>query len=233
LEREKRRKAMNLRKNVMLAKPVTKDLLDRMPETVIVQPKLNGRRFLAYISGGVDERKCVLKSSQDNEIRSVPHINRAFEALDLGSWEEITFDGEFYIHGWPLQAISSVVSRDTPSHPFRGIVEAHVFDLAHYPSGAPCRLNQAERLFTVSTVLAASTMVKGALRWVPHSFAVQSQLQEVLKHWVALGYEGIVIRSPHAAYVEGRQDCILKVKPRKDDWFPIREPSRQSRRKVS
>lgn len=212
---------MSQRKDVMLAKAITAPLLDKLPEQVIVQPKLNGRRFLAkpWFSPAEGRVLCLLYSSQGNAIESVPHINREFERiynhLATQKWQNLpTFDGEFYVHGMPLQEISSIVSRSMTLHPNWEVMQAWVFDILGQG-------NQSERLQLLKECIPAVDYPFRPVIPLSSTMAYKEELISNLRYYVSDGYEGIIIRDPKALYKEGKQNCILKVKPRKEEWFKI------------
>ena len=167
-----------------------------------LQRKLDGDRCRALVSDG----RCLLLSSTEEIISSVPHINSAF----IHSFPNGEYDGELYKHGWTHSEINSVVSRTTNMHPKFDQVEFHLFDIKNGTS-------QAER---ISHCL--HLPYNNYIKHVPVNIAFT--LTEVMAYYdqyIAEGYEGFIIRELSSYYVEKRSQLMMKFKPKKSDTYPI------------
>jgi len=187
------------RKGVMLAKKMTPALLDKMPEKVFFQPKLNGMRCRAKKIDG----KVWLFSSQGNVINSVPHINKALEEAFKDDWNT-QLDGELYKHGMPVQDIESIARKTTR-------LDKDYKELSYYLFDIITNLPQENR----STMLAILTRINTihpelvVLRTAENN---KSNWEHYFDLFVADGYEGLIIRDPNAFYKEGKASCLLKEK---------------------
>ena len=177
---------------------------------VIVQPKLNGERCRAILMpAGIK-----LLSSECNEIVSVPHINRQIENLvRRTSYTEL--DGELYIHGWDFNDLHSVISRksDETRHEKSELMEFHVFDtISEFSQLKRTQLlyDQYEGLF------------EDNLKSVPLKFAYNmSDIMRIYDDYLALGYEGIIVRHIKSPYIKKHSRFMLKFKPKKNDYYEI------------
>lgn len=192
------------RKGVMLAYPFEEKRLAKWEPPYIVQPKLDGVR--CRVKDGI------LLSSEENEIISVPHINRELERMD----NQLELDGELYVHGWNFEQIVSVTSRTASIHPDFEKMEYHVFDTA--TDEQP----QAQRIVELGVVKEHCHFAGCPIRLVPT--AVANSLQDVMdiyNDFVGMGYEGIVVRHYLAPYIRRRSTYMMKFKPKKSDIYLI------------
>lgn len=172
---------------------------------VTVQPKLDGLRMLAYHLDGE-----IVLQSRGGDFYPVAHI---VEALKPVLHEGMTLDGELYIHGVPLQEITSLSKR-----PQEGSTEL-TYQIYDVPShGGPW----IERLawlndFSEGLDLNGPLNVLGDCQADSHA-----DIDEAHKDAVAEGYEGAIVRTSTGMYREGyRSPDLLKVKQFKDDEYKI------------
>lgn len=193
----------------MLAKRFAEHI-HKHPYPLYVQPKLNGVRGI-YWNG--------LMQSRDQHIwehQVVKHIVDQLESLP----PDVILDGEFYVHGWPLQKINGAISVNrleptaTTAH-----VQYHVFDCVLAQKQQACFAERHEHL--------RSLFVKHITG--PHVCLVDTHLcaNEIeAEHWYAhyksLVYEGMMYRADapygleqHCTNKENRWDILLKRK----DWL--------------
>jgi ATP-dependent DNA ligase len=176
-----------------------------------LQPKLDGDRCRACVDSQGD---VVLLSSEQNIIKSVPHINEALKNLHL---RNVELDGELYIHGAPHETINGIVSRTENLHSDYQLVEFHIFDLVN-------SLPQVERtnqlLDTIPYRGAGRNF--GPLQIVPNRFVTTiDEIMSAQEEFAKKGYEGFVIRDALAPYVRKRSTQMMKFKPRKEDLYEI------------
>lgn len=204
---------MGKRSEIMLAYPLDERRLIepkfgwKFP--VIVQPKLDGERCRVALENG----EIVLRSSECNEIISVPHINEFLQKVpDLSQLPEL--DGELYCHGWDFSEIHSVVSRRENIHDRSDLMELHIFDFVSIAAQLP-------RIYQLTSY---NWMKKGPIRLV--SFDIAYNIREITdfyNQYLSKGYEGIIVRHIEAPYVRKRSRFMLKFKPKKDDYYKIIE----------
>lgn len=196
---------MQRRQGIMLAMPFEKKRLDKWGFPVIVQPKLDGDRCRAIID---NEGSILLLSSEENQIKSVPHIEEALHRVP--GLRGIELDGELYTHGISHQQIHGVVGRTKIIHGEYDKIQYHIFDLV---GGEP----QGKRTFALTHLILEPPLVR-----VP-SFLCSSfeDVMKVLDELMAQGYEGIIVRNIEYPYMRKRSTGMMKFKPRAEDHYNI------------
>lgn len=198
---------MGKRAGILLCYPFEENRLQKWAPPYIVQPKLDGERCRAVYD---EDLGWQLVSSELNIFNSVPHIN---QALDLSNVpRNFELDGELYVHGMSFEGIHSVVSRTVNLHPRYQDMEYHIFDIVDLA------LPQWERF----KVLMALPDLRPGLRVVPMRTA--EDLEGILKaydEFIALEYEGIIVRHIDAAYIRRRSTFVMKFKPKKEDIYEV------------
>jgi len=200
-----------MRTGIMLCYPFEEARFLKWNSPAVIQPKLDGDRCRAIIDSA---GKAILLSSEENEIRSVPHIINKLESLNLHDAE---FDGELYVHGAPHSDIHGIVSREVNLHPDHDLMEYHIFDMV---TDRPQyeRLDDVKKIFTGVNVPRFHNPIQIV------KSAVVTSLDNIME-WMDLyaheGYEGFVLRHIDAAYVRKRSTSMMKFKPRKEDYYKI------------
>ena len=194
------------RKGIMLCYPFEEKRLLKWKPPFLVQPKLDGVRCRAVpdMSSLVYTGEYKLLSSEENEIISVPHINRALK--ELGAWPR-ELDGELYVHGMSFEDIFSITSREVNLHPNYSEVQYHLFDTV----SSKAQIDRLLPLYNTHPIIT-----------VPIHAA--NNLEGVLKIYDNIleeGYEGIVVRHIDAPYIRKRSVYMMKFKPKKDDYYTI------------
>lgn len=191
-----------------LVQPMLAISLDKLkkplPETVYIQPKLNGHRALVgYVDGQIR-----MWSRRGKWITSMDHI---LEGLDGFLGINQVLDGELYIHGAELQDIGSLIKKkQTGSEK----IEYHVYDLiklAYPETEFPDRLNLIKKVLrekVPGVVLVETNMCKS------------DQISAFFRDCINQGYEGAMVRLPSQTYEPGfRSRGLLKVKEFADaEW---------------
>lgn len=204
------------RTGVMLARPFDAKRLAKWPTPYILQPKINGRRAVAVFDG---LGYCFLRSSEGHLIKSLPTLVKSMESLGL---KNVTLDGELYVHGWTKQEIDRVVGRTATIHAREAEMQYHVFDLIN---GFP-QHQREDMLYHLRF-----EQVKAGIIPVPR--VEDEDIEPALEHWLAAGYEGIIIRHKDGLYQpcneKARSDYLMKLKPRKtiqvEIWAKLEEES--------
>ena len=195
--------------DVMLAKPLKKQ---RLPATVLLEPKLDGVR--CYVKQG----HCYSRTS-----KHLTNFNHLAQALAVVSRETV-FDGELM----PSTAGGAETFRTVMRQLYRhgantsgiGIALFDAIPLAHWRrKSSP--LTQTERRNSLER------LVPKKLRphiWVVPAILAPSDpkvIQSVYQSFLAAGYEGIMVKDPHAPYEWARRGHWLKMKPTHTMDLPI------------
>jgi len=145
-------------------------------------------------------------SRNGKSINSIDHILKDLQWLPEG----YTLDGELYVHGMPLQSISSLVRKSQPdSKKLVYIVYDCMFKEGAY--SRRCQwLNKQEWAQTVE--LAPTTLFS----------LVKEPIGIQLQRAIADGYEGLILRHGNTGYEAGkRSQSLVKVKQVLDAEFCI------------
>ena len=173
----------------------------------LVQPKLNGERCRVIREEGI----CLLLSSTEESILSVPHIQHwCLSHLPLGEW-----DGELNVHGWTWAEIHGVVGRTTNLHENYGLMELHLFDWPSRNESQLMRLVELRKMFS-------SLSKGGPLRYVKSEVAhTLEDVYQLYDRFIGEGYEGFIIRELGAPYERKRSGAMMKFKPKQTDHYEI------------
>lgn len=171
------------------------------PATCFIQRKYNGHRCLiTKVNGGM-----IAYSRNGKLITSVPHILAELEPR-LG--DDMTVDGELYLHGSSIQKHGSLIKRLQPgSEKLKFIGYDLVSDTGY-----------GNRLEWLADMYAGLNSIELAPTLYPGTGSIQQEMEKSK----ALGYEGLILRQPHYGYqVGGRSRALLKVKECFDDEFEV------------
>jgi ATP-dependent DNA ligase len=191
----------------MKAYPFTEERLAKWEPPYIVQPKYDGVRCRAIPIAGASGESCLLLSSEENIIYSVPHLNHIIGGLGL----KAELDGELYCHGMSFEEIISITSRTINLHPDYQRIQFHCFDIVN---------NQPQ--------MKRSLIIENLRGINPHlvisPFWLCTDLDDVKRTYdkvISLGYEGIIVRHQMAPYEIKRSLYVMKFKPKKFDTYKI------------
>jgi DNA ligase-1 len=175
---------------------------------VDVQPKLDGLRCI------VSADDLILRNRGGKTYR-LPHIA---EQLALILPAGMIADGELYIHGVPLQAIVSLVTRQQSR---TRTVEFHIFDLLAGDRRARAWRDRRTDLKALEERVAIIGC--NAIRFVKTTTATcREDVDHIHDAFVAAGYEGAILRALDAPYATGaRGAALLKYKRFEDVEFEI------------
>lgn len=199
------------RTGIMLAIPMDETRIhNKWNRPFYVQPKLDGFRCLARIGA----LGCTLWSSQGNLIGSVPHIQDQIDRLELP--QHVVLDGELYVHGQSWEWLASRIKRQD-IHPESGLVEYHIFDCIS-------QANQFARLAflqdCVQKIINKYILPNIKVVGMNSCYSIE-EIAPILRHALALGYEGIILRNNDCGYEEKRSTNLMKYKPSKQDEYLI------------
>ena len=186
--------------NPMLAQKITDVRITQpMLEYAYVQPKFDGHRCLITKLNG----DMMAYSRRGKAITTIGHIlEDAYNWMQDGD----TLDGELYVHGQPLQSISSLIKRDQAGS--RALCY-HWYDIV-----APQVFHNRWKL--IQDLHANSTNPQ--IKLVP---TVRIEKMSEVYHWFKAyrisGYEGAMLRISNNVYEPARRSPqLLKVKERHD-----------------
>lgn len=189
------------RQGCMLCYPFEEKRLARWQKPYISQPKVDGLR-------ATFSKKEGLLSSTGLEITSVPEIVEELKGLHI---DEVPLDGELYSRELTFQEICSVVRRTTSLHPDRNLIKFLIFD-------AKLKSRQKDRIDWLSMFIQDKGPIELLTTFFPDTI---EGVMEHLSTFMSAGYEGIIVRNSAGLYVEKRSTDIMKLKPTREDLYPI------------
>jgi ATP-dependent DNA ligase len=195
----------------MLAHPYSEKRLASWSPPYLVQPKLNGERCRSIVT----QDRCLLLSSSEEIISSVPHINEQMLSLPPGE-----YDGELYTHGLTWSDIHSRVSRTQNLHPDYKSINYYIFDTIN------TSLTQVERYkYFIDIVNRGNLWSLNDILIVPSYFAkTHQELINLYEEFISQGYEGFIVRELFSPYERKRSKGMMKFKPKATDHYRITAP---------
>jgi len=194
-------------KNIMKAYPFTEERLAKWQPPYIVQPKYDGVRCRAIPIAGPNGEGCLLLSSEENIIYSVPHLNEIIGGLHLRT----ELDGELYCHGMSFEEIVSITSRTVNLHPDYKRIQFHCFDIVNDQP-------QMKRSLIIENLRGLNPHIVIAPFWLCSDLDDVMRTHDKLHE---LGYEGIIVRHMQAPYEIKRSLYVMKFKAKKEDDYEI------------
>lgn len=177
------------------------------------QPKLDGVRCIA----SRDQDGTISLTSRQGKQWDIPHISKA-----LNRWlpNNVTLDGEIYIHGESCQRITSLAKSANPGgksfKPESEALEYHVYDVPVIEGDDS--LPWEDRRVVLNDIRGGGHQIT-----VP-TFRVKQEkdLWDIHGEFIADGYEGAILRADHGQYLWGyRSSELLKVKEFEDGEFEV------------
>jgi ATP-dependent DNA ligase len=194
-------------KNIMKCYPFEEKRLAKWKPPYIVQPKYDGVRCRAIPLSGANGDKCLLLSSEENVIFSVPHLNQIIGGLNLHA----ELDGELYCHGMSFEQIVSITSRTVNLHPDYKRIQFHCFDVVN-------KEPQMKRSLIIENLRGLNSHIIVSPFWLCSTL---DDVKEVYDKVIKLGYEGIIVRNSMGPYEVKRSLWVMKFKPKKCDTYKI------------
>jgi len=194
-------------KNIMKAYPFSEDRLAKWNPPYIVQPKYDGVRCRAIPIAGAHGEGCLLLSSEENIIYSVPHLNEIIGGLGLKG----ELDGELYCHGMSFEEIVSITSRTVNLHPDYKKIQFHCFDIVNQEP-------QLKRSLIIENLRGLNPHIVVSPFWL---CADLDDVKQTYDKVISLGYEGIIVRHQLGPYEVKRSLWVMKFKPKKQDTYKI------------
>lgn len=192
--------------NPMLAQPLEKIKIPTISEDrpAYMQYKYDGHRCLVTRFEG----KMLAYTRKGKIISTIPHV---LDILESRIPEGVTLDGELYVHGQSLQAISSYIKRNQPAS---ATLAYHIYDVVENEP-----FDFRWRFLTELIGYVEGPQVHCVPTHKVHS------LEAVFDHFKqsrAAGYEGSMLRLSIRGYEDGkRSDQLIKVKERSDEDFTV------------
>jgi DNA ligase-1 len=179
-----------------------------------VSPKLDGLRMLASL----DNNTLVLYSRGKKRRDNLPHLRTAIMTIMNAIAVPITVDGEIYTHGMPFCEIQSLAQtgRVATKHPVNGAIldaasqlQYWIFDVLYHDEP---KLSFYDRWKKFVQTVQSLGSIPGI--HLVGTEPVESEEEVTLYHqnMTTHGFEGIMLRNPSAAYVQGRTPHLLKLK---------------------
>jgi DNA ligase 1 len=188
----------------------------------VVQPKYDGVRAVSFSSGkGITmytrNRKEFPESETLRDIRASLADLLAKRHVDRAT---LYIDGELYVHGVPLQKITSMVRASKSNEQ----IEYHVFDL--FDPAQP-DLPFHERYHMLHDLVKSIRTTK--IKLVPtHRASSEKEIMQTYRSYRKKGYEGVMVRNVHSIYRKGtsnnasiRSVDLLKLKEVFSDEFEV------------
>ena len=170
------------------------------------QPKLDGFRCIAR-----RELNRVTLMSRGFKFFNAPHLEKELMGILKNVGDAL--DGELYIHGKPINIISSSVNR---GEPVDSRVEYHVYDTDSFSGDYKQR-----RQHLCSRLMAADKLNK--VKEVPtFNIKTEKELMKLHRTFVKEGFEGTIIRHGKLPYEnDKRSKGLIKLKTLCDEEFKI------------
>jgi DNA ligase-1 len=183
----------------MLAKDYKKESKKIKWKEVLIQPKLDGMRCLAFIKEGTVK----LMSRKGKQIETMQHIEQAL--LKQFPKEEIILDGELYIHGETFQGNMRLIKKYRPGESEK--ITYHIYDVVNDKP-------YLDRQYTVDVEHLKSVSTR--------RIYTEKQMKDYHVKYIAAGYEGTIIRHGDTGYeIDKRSSSLLKYKDFIDLALPI------------
>lgn len=195
---------------------------DKLPRSleypVLVEPKFDGVRVLAFIENAGVLPKVTLWSRSGRQYTNFPSVVEALEKCVTA--RGIVLDGEVIGDNFQelmTEARRTKAKKDSP----QSSVTYHVFDWVYadkFKRGQiDPRLLLNERLDKLTNLVKANSVVKLVKGKVAYNY---QDIDAIYDHYVKAGYEGVIVKQ-NALYGFGRSNRWIKLKPTSTLDLPI------------
>ncbi len=183
-----------------------------------VQPKLDGLRCVVFQSADGD---ILFQSRTGGLFKTLNHLVDTLRPIFERN-RVLILDGELYTDQLPFEELAGLIKKKTLSaadaERVRN-VQYHVYDtvLQDMP------YSERWKILQTALLAATSSATGNGVQLVPTFTAnTLSEFREYFQHFVADGYEGIMLRNPAGFYVENfRSSDLLKYKEFHEAEYPI------------
>jgi len=191
----------------MLAKDFFKERhkIDWNKDVIVVQPKLDGMRCLAFVSA---DGKVELVSRAGKKIENMMHIEKELSTLGV----DVILDGELYVHGEGFQTNMSYVKKYV-----EGKSERIIFNVYDMVSDRP----YLSRIDKVKTIIDHLKKVRPLFY---STVGTEDELKQHFTIYIKEGYEGAMVKISKSGYKSNaRSSELLKYKKFIDIQLPIKD----------
>lgn len=190
----------------MTANIYKKDKVNFETDDVMVQPKLDGFRFKAFI----ENDKTVMLTRGNEVYERMENLKEEMKVFLENLPENFLSDGEIYIHGRDFSEIQSIITNSNATEEDIDSLRAYIFDiiptkeeLENYPFRK--RKELIDEIFSEHDF-------KYLIKTETHEVKSEEEIEELMEFYRKEGYEGLMIRKGTSPYHHGRSNNILKYK---------------------
>lgn len=190
----------------MTANIYKKDKVNFKTDDVMVQPKLDGFRFKAFI----ENDKTVMLTRGNEVYERMENLKEEMKVFLENLPENFLSDGEIYIHGRDFSEIQSIITNSSATEEDIDSLRAYIFDiiptkeeLENYPFRK--RKELIDEIFSEHDF-------KYLIKTETHEVKSEEEIEELMEFYRKEGYEGLMIRKGISPYHHGRSNNILKYK---------------------
>ena len=190
----------------MTANIYKKDKVNFKTDDVMVQPKLDGFRFKAFI----ENDKTVMLTRGNEVYERMENLKEEMKVFLENLPENFLSDGEIYIHGRDFSEIQSIITNSNATEEDIDSLRAYIFDiiptkeeLENYPFRK--RKELIDEIFSEHDF-------KYLIKTETHEVKSEEEIEELMEFYRKEGYEGLMIRKGISPYHHGRSNNILKYK---------------------
>ena len=187
----------------------------------LADEKLDGNRAYEFANGKI-------QSKSGDETTPIKHIAKNTDELRKIAKEknlpEIDLDGEYYLHGLPLQDITGISNtKKDEDRRTDVLLEYHIFDCFVPSEPLMSALDRYNLLLKLFEDVELEFLVLRRKQIIKNN---EKDIKEFTSKCEKLGYEGSILRDPDAPYNHSknpsdRNDSMIKDKNMKDDEFLI------------
>lgn len=192
---------------------------------VRIQPKLNGTRGVACLNL-TSEESVILYTRKRKIIKGMKYISDDIlkALIELNSTYNIRMrlDGEFYVHGVPLELISGAMRREKEGETSDLKLQYHVFDVFSEDKTDALFTERYGWLMHLEKFLAdKDTLIRIV---TAHEVNSMQEIEDYYNGYLRDGFEGAIVRLDREykySYNDRRAKWLMKKKPVLDDEFEI------------
>src|SRR5690606_22484435 len=178
----------------MTANIYKKDKVNFKTDDVMVQPKLDGFRFKAFI----ENDKTVMLTRGNEVYERMENLKEEMKVFLENLPENFLSDGEIYIHGKDFNEIQSIITNSNATEEDIDSLRAYIFDiiptkeeLENYPFRK--RKELIDEIFSEHDF-------KYLINTETHEVKSEEEIEELMEFYRKEGYEGLMIRKGISPY---------------------------------